>query len=282
MEMRTEIIGDATLYLGDCLDILPTLGKVDAVVKSDAAVYTQTHEKSAEWQHRSPARSDENLGTSQGRDNSGLCERPEVTTGNGQPLRRDAFGFPEGADALGDTVEIEGQAWPSERQIQRRDSKHGLSVDGGKRALQSLRRDGSTFGSSHRRDSHEQHTGEPGGSLLTLPHESPQGRVVVPQKGWALLTDVLNGIRTGNGFHPTEKPVDVMQRIVEWTRGTVIDPFMGSGTTGVACANLGRKFIGIELEPKYFDIACRRIETAYKQPRLFAEPVAKAKQESML
>jgi site-specific DNA-methyltransferase (adenine-specific) len=51
---------------------------------------------------------------------------------------------------------------------------------------------------------------------------------------------------------------------------TVLDPFMGSGTTGVACANLGRKFIGIEIEPKYFDIACERISAAYAQMRLFA------------
>ena len=48
---------------------------------------------------------------------------------------------------------------------------------------------------------------------------------------------------------------------------TVLDPFMGSGTTGVACANLGRKFIGIEIEPKYFDIACKRIEEAQRQQR---------------
>jgi len=50
---------------------------------------------------------------------------------------------------------------------------------------------------------------------------------------------------------------------------TVLDNCMGSGTTGVACANLDRKFIGIEIEEKYFDIACKRIETAYSQPRLF-------------
>jgi len=57
-----------------------------------------------------------------------------------------------------------------------------------------------------------------------------------------------------------------------WTKGndTILDPFMGSGTTGVACANLGRKFIGIEIEPKYFDIACERIENAQRQERLFA------------
>ena len=53
----------------------------------------------------------------------------------------------------------------------------------------------------------------------------------------------------------------------------VLDPFMGSGTTGVACVKLGRKFIGIELEPSYFDIACRRIEEAYRQPDMFIEQV---------
>ena len=74
----------------------------------------------------------------------------------------------------------------------------------------------------------------------------------------------------GSSAHPHQKATEVM----EWCLGfiksqTVIDPFMGSGTTGVACANLGRKFIGIEIERKYFDIACERIEAAYAQGRLF-------------
>jgi len=56
---------------------------------------------------------------------------------------------------------------------------------------------------------------------------------------------------------------------------TICDPFMGSGTTGVAALQLGRRFIGIELDPGYFDIACKRIEEAWKQPRLFAEPKRK-------
>ena len=65
--------------------------------------------------------------------------------------------------------------------------------------------------------------------------------------------------------------------------GTILDPFMGSGTTGVACVSLGRKFIGIEIEPKYFDIACRRIEDAYKQGDMFREPAKpKATQEALL
>jgi len=72
--------------------------------------------------------------------------------------------------------------------------------------------------------------------------------------------------------HPTQKPAVLM----EWCFGflpkakTILDPFMGSGTTGVACANLGRRFIGIEIERRYFDIACERIAAAYAQGRLFA------------
>lgn len=95
-------------------------------------------------------------------------------------------------------------------------------------------------------------------------------------------SDVVSAPRTGNEYHPTEKPVGLMQAVVGWTSGTVLDPFMGSGTTGVACANLGRKFIGIEIEEKYFDISCKRIEEAYKQPRLFEEPAPKPVQASLL
>ena len=65
--------------------------------------------------------------------------------------------------------------------------------------------------------------------------------------------------------------------------GLILDPFMGSGTTGVACAKLGRSFIGIEIEPKYFDIACKRIEDAYRQPDLFIDSrVTKLEQIDML
>jgi site-specific DNA-methyltransferase (adenine-specific) len=63
---------------------------------------------------------------------------------------------------------------------------------------------------------------------------------------------------------------------------TVLDPFMGSGTTGVACARIGRRFIGCELDSKYFDIACRRIEQAYKQPDFFVERPKKIKQEGFI
>lgn len=73
--------------------------------------------------------------------------------------------------------------------------------------------------------------------------------------------------------HPTPKPVWLMSRQIQASvkhGGMVLDAFMGSGTTGVACANLGRSFIGIEREVKYFDIACRRIDDAQRQSRLIA------------
>jgi DNA modification methylase len=64
---------------------------------------------------------------------------------------------------------------------------------------------------------------------------------------------------------------------------TILDPFMGSGTTGVACVQLGRKFIGIELDPSYFDIAVKRITAELARPRLdLGEPVSPPKQEKML
>lgn len=94
-------------------------------------------------------------------------------------------------------------------------------------------------------------------------------------------TDVVEAPRTGNEHHPTEKPVQLMWAVVRWTSGTVFDPFMGSGTTGVACARLGRPFVGVEIEPKYFDIACARIEDAYRRPELFSHRPPPPKQEAL-
>ena len=84
--------------------------------------------------------------------------------------------------------------------------------------------------------------------------------------------------------HPTQKPIDLM----EWCIGRlksgrhILDPFMGSGTTGVAAVKLGRRFTGIEIEPKYFDIACRRIEDALRRPDMFVGRPAAPKQEALL
>ena len=109
-----------------------------------------------------------------------------------------------------------------------------------------------------------------------------------PERGFSLSEAELawtnrdNVVRVFDGprsesdrLHPTQKPVALMQWCVEKTSGHVLDPFMGVGSTGVACTKLGRRFTGIEIHEPYFDIACRRIEEAWKQPRLFEEPAPK-------
>ena len=84
--------------------------------------------------------------------------------------------------------------------------------------------------------------------------------------------------------HPTPRTLDAMMQSMSLIDCiSICDPFMGSGTTGVAAVKMGRQFTGIELEPKYFDIACRRISEAMKQPDMFIQqPKSKAKQEALI
>lgn len=87
----------------------------------------------------------------------------------------------------------------------------------------------------------------------------------------------------GGKQHPTQKPIEVMN----WCLGflpagvSVVDPFCGSGTTGIACVKRGYAFTGIEIDPGYFDIACRRIEAALREPDMFIEPPKPPKQDSL-
>ena len=94
-------------------------------------------------------------------------------------------------------------------------------------------------------------------------------------------THLVNHLRQGE--HPTEN------RCRSWrdhwrlhASGQIIDPFIGSGTTGVAAVKLGRRFIGIEQNERWFDLSCRRIGAALKQPDMFVEPPKPAEQLSML
>lgn len=84
-----------------------------------------------------------------------------------------------------------------------------------------------------------------------------------PQEEHQFITripDVIHANRTGNSLHPTEKPVELMKIIIDANVGdTVLDPFAGSGSTLLACKQLGRKYIGIELSQKYCDIANERL-----------------------
>lgn len=83
-----------------------------------------------------------------------------------------------------------------------------------------------------------------------------------------------NPPKPGEREHITQKPLSIVQDLcaVAPTGGLVLDPFMGSGTTGVAALRSGRRFIGVEIEPAHFDVACRRIEEASRQAALFTGP----------
>ena len=115
--------------------------------------------------------------------------------------------------------------------------------------------------------------------------DQSDGELAYTNLDQALRVFTLNraSIARDGAVHPTQKPVELMTWCLSFipSADTILDPFMGSGTTGVAAVKLGRKFIGIEIEPKYFDIACRRISEALKQPDLFIEKPNPAVQEAM-
>ena len=212
---RKEIIGDCTLYLGDCMDVMPTLGKVDAVV-TDPPYGMEFQSNHRKEKHKAIANdaSTDLL--------KWCCDIPVAHSKyifmrweniRDVPLAKSCITWVKNNHSMGDLNHEHG-----------RQTEICLFYQG-------------------------------------WCHFFPNGRP----------NDVIKADRTGNSLHPTEKPVPLMEVIVKWTNGTVIDPFMGSGTTGVACAKMGRKFIGIELAEGYFDIACKRIEEAYKQPDLFIE-----------
>lgn len=88
----------------------------------------------------------------------------------------------------------------------------------------------------------------------------------------------------GGKEHPTQKPIEVMRWCVNFLPSSaeiVLDPFMGSGTTGVAAVKLGKQFVGVEINPTYFDLACRRITEALQAPDMFIERPAPPKQEAL-
>lgn len=99
---------------------------------------------------------------------------------------------------------------------------------------------------------------------------------------WTWETRAASPTQEGRS-HPHQKPVTLLAELINKcpVDCLILDPFMGSGTTGVAAVKLGRRFIGIEIEPKYFDTACRRIEAASRQPDFFVETTDALTQEAM-
>ena len=118
--------------------------------------------------------------------------------------------------------------------------------------------------------------GEMNYSARTSGHGAEEQRGQWPR---SVFYQARSSAGTGDIGHPNAKPERLMTWLVSHTPGIVLDPFMGSGSTGVACTNLGRRFIGIELKRKYFEIACERIARAQAQGRMeFKESAPKPEQ----
>ena len=195
-------IGNATLYLGDCMDVLPTLPKVDAVITDPpygigiaANPVRQAHEK-LDWDSSVPDSCVINSVVSAG-------ELAIVWGGNYFALPpSQCFYVWDKVQPQDFSLAMCEQAWTN-------------------------------------------------------------------KKGPAKL--YRQSVLSYRKEHPTQKPIELMKWCIEQAGipQTILDPFMGSGTTGVAAVQMGRQFIGIEREPKYFDIACKRIEDAQRMGDMF-------------
>lgn len=237
---RIETLAEGvTLYLGDCREILPTLGKVDAVVTDP------------------PYGIDYNHSGAHGRFNGVGVTKAARIRGN-HPIIGDTEPFdPSPFLAFCPNVLF----WGADHFYPRLpDSGRFLAFDklAGMEAWDSF------------------------SDVEFAWHSADKAARIFSMK-WKGIACDKKGENNGLREHPTQKPVALMQWCIEQASPAdlILDPFMGSGTTGVAAVKLGRKFIGIEIEPKYFDISCRRISEALKQPDFFVEKPKAAKQESL-
>ena len=224
------IIGNATLYLGDCLEILPTLGKVDAVV-TDPPYAIPTI----------------------------VASGRELTRSVGDlSIIETAFRvyFDQWFQAIGSNGRVfcfcDGTSYPVIFRASFGQFSQALLVwDKGQIGM------GREFRKSHELILHAWLSGTP---LFSDGVGRP---------------DILKCpmVHSESRTHPAEKPIELIEELLRPCGETILDPFMGSGTTGVACARLGRNFVGIEIEEKYFQIACKRIEAEVNSRPMFEEPV---------
>jgi DNA modification methylase len=235
---RVEHIGDAVLHLGDCRDILPTLGPVDAVVTDPPYGIGETNKavEGRQWQAH--------WNTKQVAD------------------QRD-FG------------QFEWDQKPVDSEL-----------------LEAVRKAGQwqiIFGGNY-------YPAPATSCWLVWDKLNGANDFADCELAWTNLPKAVRRIRylwngmlrangEGRGDHPTQKPEGVMRWALQQLPAnaqTILDPFMGSGTTGVAAVSLGLQFTGIEREVRYFDAACRRIEAETKRPRLFTEATTQPVQPSLL
>jgi len=249
--VKKVIIGNATLYHGDCLEIMQTLDKVDAVVTDPPYLVSK----------------------------GGFASNLQLEGGFGGWLKdygnqgdivKCDMGFDDWAQLVFSALSDKCQAYFM---------TNGRNIKDMQTALE-----GAGF---------KLHTVLVWDKKTALPNKYYQNITefcLFMYKGKAFTIsdpaskNLVSIFQRDESTHPTEKPIELMRLwIANSTQRNdqVLDPFMGSGTTGVACAKLGRKFIGIELDETYFNIACERIQAAYDQPDLFIDAPEKLQQEEL-
>lgn len=251
--VRVEQIGNATLYLGDCRDVLPSLSGIDSCI--------------ADPPYGIPHSFGTRVGSDGGRrtmqfawDDEGVTGRVIEAVAMAASVAVSQFWFCglHQASRIADTLLDLGMipkpaAWVKECPVP---AGAGNWWPSAYEIAVYAYRSGAFFGDTNVKRSN------------------------------VFYADSYRFGQPGKVDHPTQKPLSLIERLVVSLvpeGGAAVDPFMGSGTTGVACQRLGRRFIGCEVEPKYFDIACRRIEQAERQPDLFiGPPEAAGKTERLL
>ena len=219
-------IGDCDLYLGDCLEVMPLLGKVDAVVTDPpyGIGFKYSTHKDTEDAFRGYMSAIKGLP-------SAILQYPEEMMRLVCPI----LGAPDNV-----LTWVYGSNLPRQTRMW---GFWGCDVDAS-RSKQKARN----------------------------PEVSKVKNDMVAGYNWREFPQVKN-VSPEKTNHPCQVSVAVMNWVLECLKAeTILDPFMGSGTTLVACAKLGRKGIGIELDPDYFEIACKRVREAYRQPDLFVAP----------
>lgn len=211
--MRKEIIGDCTLYLGDCRDVFSELGKIDAIVTDPPYGIDLKDQKKSSGKHGG---------------------RREIKISPWEKMKP-SMGVFESIQRLSPYIIIWGGNYFADCLPP---TSKWLVWDKGQRINQS--------------------DGE-------LAWTSLNGALRIFTLNRAALA--VDGVE-----HTTQKPIKLMQWTIEQLPSactTILDPFMGSGSTGVACVKMGKEFVGIEKEQRYFEIACRRIEKSYAQGEMF-------------
>ena len=253
--MRTEQIGDATLYLADCREVISRLDGIDAVITDPP--YSSGARTDSERQVRgSMLRSI---------DDPEWFSHDAMTTWGFNWFIRSVFSdlrqkLIPGAHCY---VFIDWRQTPN---------IYGMLEACGYRVNQCLVWAKPHFGmGTYWRNQHEN---------IVFASNGMPGDMLDRGKGSVLN---FSGVSPSARQHPTEKPVDLLVDLIDAVPGeNIFDPFMGSGSTGVAALRAGRRFVGCEINPEHFETACRRLSDENARPRLFKDEAPKMKQETLL